>query len=546
MAIVTVGDLLRLVPAERLRPMAGHAGLGREVRWATSLRATPPYLSHLTGAEIVVLTAGTLRAVSPPLSLPPLIRALAERGAAAAVTDRLSTEAVDAAEAARLPLLLAAQSAGSELENELNRLINERLNYLYSVSSTTGRRFAELAVNGGLAAILEHAATLIDKTVLWEDEGFATLMAVPPPNQPLAYPAPQPPAAFRPDWRGGQGPDGLAPVETAPGSDGYRRLVAPVIVSGLLRGYLSAVTREAEFTDVDRTVVQRAAEACAFELLRSPSHRREESPAIEALLVELLTGRYGSESALLGRARYLGVAVEQPHAVIAVDPAAPQRRDARAREETARLLSLELRGRLGEALLVRGLEPAAVVLAPLTEPVPAERERLRRVLTDIVRRLNARLGGEASLAVGIGAGQPGLAGYARAYQEARYALRVGAVIGLEPPVDFATLGFYRLLFPLHRDEELAAFRDEVLGTLLHYDGRRNSEMIATLEAYFDSGCNVIDAAERLHVHRNSLAYRLRRVAEITGRDLHHQEHLFLLQLALKIHRVLEAVAIEQA
>ena len=172
MTVVTVGDLLRLMPPDRLRPMAGQTGLAREVRWATSLRATPPYLSHLTGAEIVLLLAGTLRSVSPPLNLAQLIRALAERGAAAAVTDRLSTEAVEAAEAARLPLLLTAHSVSSELENELNRLINERLNYLYTVSSNAGRRFAELAVNGGLAAILEHAATLVDKTVLWEDEGL--------------------------------------------------------------------------------------------------------------------------------------------------------------------------------------------------------------------------------------------------------------------------------------------------------------------------------------------------------------------------------------
>jgi hypothetical protein len=281
-----------------------------------------------------------------------------------------------------------AQSASAELENELNRLINERLNHLYSVSSNAGRRFAELAVVGGLAAILEHAASLVAKTVLWEDEGFVTLMAVPPPNQELAFPAPLPPVAFRPEWRSGPGQDGLTPIETSAGADGYRRLVGPVIAGGVLRGYLSAVTREGVFSDVDRAVVQRAAEACAFELLRSPSHRREESPAIEGLLVELLTGRFGSEAALLGRARYLGIALEQPTAIIALDDAAPLRRDARTREEIARLLSLELRGRLGEALVVHGLDPAVVVLAPLTEPLTSERERLKRLLTDMVRRLN--------------------------------------------------------------------------------------------------------------------------------------------------------------
>jgi purine catabolism regulator len=540
MTAVTVADLLRLVPAERLRPMAGQAGLVREVRWATSLRATPPYLSHLTGSEIVLLHSASLRAMSPPLHVAQLIRALAERGAAAAVTDRLSTEAVEASEACGIPLLLTANATGNDLENELNRLLNERLNYLYTVSSNAGRRFAELAVSGGLAAILEHAAALVDKTVLWEDEAFVTLMAVPPPTQPLAFPAPQPPSAFRPDWRAGASHDGISPIETVAGSDGYRRLVAPVMAGGMVRGYLSAVTRDGDFLDIDRSVVQRAAEACAYELLRSPSHRREESPAIDTLLTELLEGRYGSESALLGRARYLGLAIEQPHLVVAIDPALPDRRDARTRDEAARLLSLELRGRLGEALLVRGLGPAAVVLAPLPDPQPGERERIRRVLAEMLRRLNGRLSDDEALAIGVGGVHPGLAGYARAYREAQYALLVGAASGLESPVEFTEMGFYRLMFTLHASDELRSFRDDVLGQLLAYDRRRNSDMIDTLEAYFNSGCNVVDAADRLHVHRNSLAYRLRRVAEITNRDLHHQEHLFLMQMALKVHRVLEA------
>jgi purine catabolism regulator len=470
-----------------------------------------------------------------------LVRALAERGAAAAVTDRLSTEAVEAAEAHHLPLLLTAQQSGLELENELNRLINERLNHLYTVASGAGRRFAELALHGGLAAILEHAAGLMSKTVLWEDEVFTTLMAVPPPGQPLAFPAPQPPVGFRPDWRGGPSHDGIQPVATAPGADGYRRLIAPVMTGGQLRGYLSAVTAEEPFTDLDRAIVQRAADACAFELLRSPSHRREESPAVETLLVELLDGRIGSESAVLGRARYLGIAVEQAHLVVAVDTVDPARGDARTRDEIARLLVGELRGRLGEVLLARGLAPAAVLLVPLGEAGPADHERARRVLADLPRRLTIRLGGDVAVTLGIGGVHPGLDGYARAYQEAFYAVRVGAALNFEPPVEFAGMGFYRLFFPLHHQGDLTAFRDEVLGPLLEYDQRRNSDMVETLQAYFDSGCNVVDAADRLHVHRNSLAYRLRRVSEITGRDLHHQEHLFLLQLALKIHRVVQAV-----
>ena len=543
MTTVTVRDLLRLLPGERLRLMAGGQGLSQPVRWATSVRATPPYLSHVMGGELVLLMSSTVRAAGP---LPRLIGALAERGAVGAVTDQLSTDAVEAADAHGLPLLLAAQTTAAELENELNRLMSERLNHLYSVSTAAGRRFAELAAGGGLAAILEHAATLVGETVLWEDERFVTIVAVPPPNGALAFPPPQPPLDFRPDWQMTAGPEGNQPVETPPGADGYRRLVAPVVAAGSVRGYVSAVTRQAEFTDVHRVVVQRAAEACAFELLRSPGQRHEESPAIEALLIELLQGQYGSESAALARAKYLGLNLEQPHLVAALDLADPAARDPRTRGEATRLIELELRGRLGEALIVRGLAPAAVALAPLGMGREGEHERVTRALTDCVRRLNQRLREEERLAVGLGDLHSGLEGYARAFQEALYALRVGAAVELPPPASFADMGVYRLLFPLLRQGELRQFRDRVLGDLLTYDQRRNSEMIETLTAYFASGCNVVEAADRLHVHRNSLAYRLRRIAEITGHDLRDQDYLFLLQLALHVHRVLAVMEPEPA
>ena len=41
---------------------------------------------------------------------------------------------------------------------------------------------------------------------------------------------------------------------------------------------------------------------------------------------------------------------------------------------------------------------------------------------------------------------------------------------------------------------------------------------ATVETYFAAGLNVAAAAKALSLHPNSLRYRLRRIAEITGHD----------------------------
>jgi DNA-binding PucR family transcriptional regulator len=55
----------------------------------------------------------------------------------------------------------------------------------------------------------------------------------------------------------------------------------------------------------------------------------------------------------------------------------------------------------------------------------------------------------------------------------------------------------------------------------------------TLRAYVDSGFNLTKSAEILHVHPNTVVYRLRRVKELTGRDPHVPEDLLALYLGLK-------------
>jgi PucR family transcriptional regulator, purine catabolism regulatory protein len=60
----------------------------------------------------------------------------------------------------------------------------------------------------------------------------------------------------------------------------------------------------------------------------------------------------------------------------------------------------------------------------------------------------------------------------------------------------------------------------------------------TLEAFFESHGNHTQTAEKLSVHRNTLFYRMNRIAEITGLDLNQPDVRLAVHLALKIHRLL--------
>lgn len=86
--------------------------------------------------------------------------------------------------------------------------------------------------------------------------------------------------------------------------------------------------------------------------------------------------------------------------------------------------------------------------------------------------------------------------------------------------------------------DIAALEDlvaQVLQPLIRYDVEHNSSMLQSLRVFFEHDRRLQHAASALHVHKHTLSYRLRRIEEITGRDLGHMPDLVQLWLALQAY-----------
>jgi DNA-binding PucR family transcriptional regulator len=121
--------------------------------------------------------------------------------------------------------------------------------------------------------------------------------------------------------------------------------------------------------------------------------------------------------------------------------------------------------------------------------------------------------------------------------------------GNGPAVVFDELGVLQFLVASSGGGELYNYADSVLGPVMVYDAEHNTELVTTLDRYLDFGCNASRAARALHVHPKSLAYRLRRIGEISGLDLNTREDRLNVELALRIldpARKIHEPAAEQA
>jgi hypothetical protein len=84
---------------------------------------------------------------------------------------------------------------------------------------------------------------------------------------------------------------------------------------------------------------------------------------------------------------------------------------------------------------------------------------------------------------------------------------------------------------LARSPRVAAdLRRSILGPLA--EGGARSDLLRTVEAYVTLGCDRRHAAEQLHIHPNTLDYRLRKARKLTGLDLDDPEDLATMVLAL--------------
>ena len=78
----------------------------------------------------------------------------------------------------------------------------------------------------------------------------------------------------------------------------------------------------------------------------------------------------------------------------------------------------------------------------------------------------------------------------------------------------------------------------ILGPVLALPATECDVLLGTLRAWFDEDGATSVAAEKLHVHRNTVRYRLRRVEELTGRNLTRPTGIAELHLALEAARIL--------
>ncbi|MGV9707339.1 PucR family transcriptional regulator [Streptomyces sp. NPDC003483] len=455
---LTVEDLLSY-PALQLSVRAGRAGLGRSVSWAHASELADP-TPWLLGAE-VIMTAG--------LAVP------RTAGGQRAYLERLDDAGVSA-------LALSAQLHMPPLHDAFFQAAEERgfpvlevplavpfiavsQEVAASVQEDARHRLgAQLQVFGSLRwLVAEDLDTPALLRRLESLSGYDVYLCT-PQGRPLLPGVPTPDPGVLP-----------ASVDAPPTIPGG--FVLPVPAPGGPAGFLVAHERQGA-QPAGLAVVQHIATVAALRLamvrIERETLRREGAETLAELLQEVLD----PEAARRRLARH---AIEGDAVLLVV----------RRTTDEALLRCLENRPHL---LLTRGEDRYVLGAPELAEAVGG--------LPDVAAGMSRPFTPGAALRV---AQREALWAVSKAAESGRSVVRYGDdSTGRWLPDDPAVL---------------TALVEHVLGEVLRYDAAHDAQLLVSARTWMERDRRTETAAAALHIHPNTLSYRLRRFGTLAGRDL---------------------------
>jgi DNA-binding PucR family transcriptional regulator len=279
---------------------------------------------------------------------------------------------------------------------------------------------------------------------------------------------------------------------------GHHVWVQPVGADGRIEAFL-AVGKPEQPSQLDRIVAGHALSLFAIELAKSRAVA-EAQRQLQGDFFDELAGGIGGADAARELTRF-GFARDATLVVVALEPVDPAAVDP---HELA-LAATDHLSRIDGGYLVSTHAGGVSVL------LPSDGLDLGDLVKALATRLDVELrAGSGSAAASIEVG--------RSLRESRYALQVCRLEGWQH-AGFEDLGTYRLLLSMADPDALRAFADAMLAPLDAYDRAHDGELIGSLQAFLQHNARWETAAAQLYVHRHTLRYRMRKVEELTGRDL---------------------------
>jgi purine catabolism regulator len=502
-----------------LELIAGADQAERPIRWVhiSELEDPTPWLS---GGELLLTTGIQLSSASRQRRF---CDRLADKGVAGiglgtgfehkkvpkALTDQASERGIPLFEVPyEMPFIAITERAFARLVNEQYAVLER--------GARVHEKLERLVVEGrGLDAVLGSLASAVGGTAIVQDAGGRELARQPAKGGPR-------PAAMKAlgaEIAARQASAALAAFEPRQGSLAERALAVPVPGSrgGAAIAWLVVISQHGPLGDFERLTARQGAIVVGLELMRGRVVRETERRLAGDVLAEALGGRLNADE-LRSRLRPFGIGAEAAMLVFDLD-------DTDGGEQA---LERELAESGISALVATTAAFGRPLLVAMIDGRAGDPVEVAAILRSGLVAAHGPVRAAASRRSPVGS-------LRRAFHEARCALEATSLADGDAPdvASYEDLGAFTLLLSLQDDDALRLYSDGLLDPIERTEGEYGGELLRSLEAFIEHNGNWERAARELYCHRHTLRYRIRKIEELTGRDLSRATDRIELWLALR-------------
>ena len=554
-----VSDILKLPILADAKVLAGEKGLDREVSQVT-VGEVPDIGDWLTGNELVLSTFFGVETTTD--AQVEFTRKIIKANAAGLLVkpgrfiSEVDPQIISLGKRHNFPIVeVPSEVRWTHIIAEISeRIVGEHVSLLRR-SRDIHQSLLDVVIDGGSwQSIADTTSQLLGKPVVLEDS-FLELLAQSIPDNTDADLIEKYEVLRKSEKDAGR-------PEPPPRGERYQRTplngkkefpakaTVPIMVSRDVLGYVSSFESDAPLNDLDLVALESAATVAAVEMGRELVRMEAQTRLRGNFVDDLVSGEFDAGPTMLQRASFLGGDLSRGCLVLIVDidnfgefVAGRDLKEQEVQQIKNRFFSgvkQIVRAHHENALLTPKSDNVIAFLPPLTSGSEKLLAVARATATKIRQTCNEILP-ELSVSVGLGRFHDDPAQTRRAYREAQSALQVSQRLGEKGAIaTFDDMGVYKLLLgALEEDpEEVRNFYEETIARVELYDSEHKADLVGTLESYLANNRSVAATAEALFTHRHTIRYRLGRINDLTGLDVHRSEDQEKLGFGLKAMRLL--------
>lgn len=312
--------------------------------------------------------------------------------------------------------------------------------------------------------------------------------------------------------------------------------------------YLVVTERDSVFTLMDCIALENAIVALQYEFSRKFAVSELEKKFQNDILNGILSGKVISEKELNKSASLLGMDMEGYYRVIVFGVTNVSGKQKNINEKFLHINCLEetVRLQFRDVKVHKDMDKVVVIQpadlgmsqAEARKKIKEMRDKLQSALKHQNKNLRVR--------AGVGKIVEGVIHLPESYKEADDAYSFIDIAGdISEDGDpyfmmFSDFGIFKLLCQLDDPVMLMEYIPESLQKLYQFKKPQQEDLIITLKAYLKYNQNLSKTAQNLYVHYKTAAYRIDKIAKITGIDFDNSNEILAVRIGLVVHKLLES------